>query len=163
MPKFKPQLVINLHADCFGEYHHGAKVESVFSVGFNYEGARYHIWFVNGIDQEILYKNPPLGMDVHDPAHYQPRKLALSAAFGLSVLAWLEPQYKALKAQAKAEFDAKESADATRRAALVAEDRLANAAPALLQALWDIRNNLVGHPEIHAIAKAAIEKAVDFS
>lgn len=160
MPKFKPQLVTNLHGDCFSQWKYGTRVESHYSVGFNYDGARYHLWFTNGKDEEILYKNPPLGMDVHHPDHYQPRKLALSAAFGLSVLAWLEPQLPALKAQAKAEFDEKqtyEQAAANKRAS---DARIANAAPDMLAALLDVRDKLVGHAELQAVMRAAIVKAI---
>jgi hypothetical protein len=125
--KFKPALATNLHATSY----FGDK----FAVGFDYDGARYHIWFRDGRDEEVLYKNCPLGLKSTDAGYYEPRKLDLSKPFGLAVLTWIEPRFEALTAQAKALCDAEAAAEQALHKEAKRAEQVRAAAPDLAEAL----------------------------
>jgi hypothetical protein len=132
MSAFKPALVTNLHCDNWQAYHGYPK----FSIGFTYQGARYHIWFRDGRDEEVMYKNPPLGATGAD--HFQPRKLELSKSFGLAVLAWLEPQMARLEAEGKALHEAEIAKAHAKQLEANKEARVRDAAPTMFAVLKDV-------------------------
>jgi hypothetical protein len=145
--KFKPALATNLHGDNYQPFNGGT-----FAVGFEYEGARYHIWFKNGRDGEVLYKNCPVALKRGDAGYYEPRKLDLSKPFGLAVLNWIEPHFGALTAQAKAQYDAGAAAEQAAGEEVRRTERIRDAAPDLLAALEDAAAKLQMILDLHPVA-----------
>jgi hypothetical protein len=131
MSKFKPALATNLHADNWN----GLSSDERFAIGFDYDGARYHIWFCAGKDEEILYKNSPVTARRGDANYFDTRKLDLSKSFGLAVLDWIQPRFAALTAEARDKYAREVSAVRLKQAVANRAAKVRDAAPDLLAAL----------------------------
>jgi hypothetical protein len=107
------------------------------------DGARYHVWI--GIDDHavengILYKNPPLTAKRHDLEYFGTRRLNIGSYTSRRIVAEMLRVLKAEKLMDDfyVRERAKEAADEAERLALIAAERVREAAPVMLAALDEI-------------------------
>jgi hypothetical protein len=134
------------------------------------DGARYHVWI--GIDDHavengILYKNPPLTVTPYDPEYFRTRRLNIGSYTSRRIVAEMLRVLKAEKLMDDfyARERAKEAADEAERLALIAAERVREAAPAMLKALTSIPacylDDMDRHtPGASSLIRAAIAQAV---
>lgn len=61
-----------------------------FALSCEYNGARYHVWVDKSSrthTDDILYKNPPLGIEHAQPGYFQTRRLRTSSQFAVKLIA----------------------------------------------------------------------------
>lgn len=132
MSKFKPARATNLHADNWNPLFESPCKPS-FAVGFDYDGARYHIWFRGFKPQDsTLFKNPPLGAMRGGANHFDTRRLDLAKPFGAAALSWILPQIGRLSDEARNAHEAECAERVAQQGARHSEQKIRDAAPALL-------------------------------
>ena len=59
------------------------KIESFgptnYAIGWNKDGARFHVWFTDSVVEDTIYKNPPHGTKCHAEGWFETRRLDLTA------------------------------------------------------------------------------------
>lgn len=70
------------------------------AAGFSLNGARYHLWFnlaTLKTEDDVLYKNPPIGIKSHDPGYFYTRRLDATNRVNASLVAKLFVEIKERK------------------------------------------------------------------
>lgn len=115
---------------------------SSISLGFDCDGARYHVWLdKHGEMREPLYKNPPRNIEYKKEGWFKTRELDLAAQSSQKLLKAALAQAGNFRAAYAAAYKAGEDKLAAEKAANAEASRIAlvkEAGPALLPSLIDV-------------------------
>lgn len=131
----------------FTDFRSGAHGFDRIWIGCSTEAARYHVWLNTQTlepDTGEVYKNPPHGVQHGDPGDFRTRTLHATRGEGKAVVGALLPHAARLVAAAREEEANKEAAVARMREEVRRNERMRDAAPALLGALEEIMSTVAG-------------------
>jgi hypothetical protein len=116
-----------------------SRVNNQAAACFEMDGARFHIWFnmVTGKRDGVLYKNPLLSVERHDPGHFETRSLDATNKANAAIVAALFAEIEERKL-VEAALAAEAEKEAKKREELAAAHRLhlkQEAGPAMFDAL----------------------------
>jgi hypothetical protein len=138
-----------------------------FAVGWNAKGARWHYWSNDPVDylpnDEVVYKNPPLGTPQHSEGYYRARNLSINCRANTTMV--LAARHACIAGNLIA---AARKAECQKRNA-AAEERAAEARKHVLDGVrwlareWSIEIGNVSDDELSAVLKTALAAILEKS